>query len=377
MNVEGQWADQAWEDIVRKVRRTSARIGDGFPHASVEGRYALEPASWWTAGFWPGILWLVYRGTGDEGLRRLAESCEAQLDHVVMEFDRLDHDIGFMWSLTSVARFKLLGPGAQDSKRRGLLAANLLMGRFNLQGRYIRAWNPWRPDDDNAGWAIIDCMMNTAILHWAADETGDLRYRHVAVAHSDTVLTHFIREDGSVNHIVVFDPASGEKRCVRGGQGYAPDSAWSRGTAWALYGMALAYRYTGEARYLQAAKRVAHFFLANLPEDDVPVWDFRLPEDVTPHRDSSAGACAACGLLLLARHVPALEASLYHGAGERILRSLYRNYGAWDNENEEGLILHGTSHYPEGRNIDVPLIYGDYFFAEGIAQLLGQGELFW
>jgi unsaturated chondroitin disaccharide hydrolase len=375
METQSDWHVEAWSQIAKKVASTSLRIGDGFPHASVEGMYKLEPASWWTAGFWPGLLWLVYRDTKDERLRQLAESCENQLDQVILDYERLDHDIGFMWTLTSVARYKLLGD--EQGRRRGLLAANLLSGRFNMQGKFIRAWNPWKPGDRNEGWAIIDCMMNLPLLLWATDITGDPRYKHMALAHADTVLQHFIRQDGSVNHIVVFDPESGERQSVLGGQGYAPDSAWSRGAAWALYGMSLAFRYTGEERYLDAAKRVAHFFIANLPEDYVPHWDFRLPPEVVKYRDSSAGACAASGLLLLARLVRQEESSLYYDAGARMLHSLYTNYGAWDRSDEEGLILHGTSHYPEGRNIDVPLIYGDYFFAEGIAQLNGHEELFW
>lgn len=370
-----EWVQEAWEQIVGKVSRTSKRIGDRFPHASVSGQYVLEPASWWTAGFWPGLLWLVYRENGDERLRELAESCEAQLDAVVADYYRLDHDIGFMWQLTSVARYKLQSD--EDSKRRALLAANLLSARFNIKGRYIRAWNPWKPGENNSGWAIIDCAMNLPLLHWASETSGDPRYKHVAIAHADTVLEHFIREDGSVNHIVIFDAASGEKLGVNGGQGYAENSAWSRGAAWAIYGMALSYKHTGDERYLKAAQRVAHFFIANLPEDHVPVWDFRLPDDVTRYRDSSAGACAACGLLLLSEQVGEAESALYRDAGERMLHSLYTRYGAWDNENEEGLILHGTSHYPEGKNIDVPLIYGDYYFAEGISRLLKHGELFW
>ena len=351
-----------------KISLTSVRIGDGFPHASVNGRYGLEPASWWTAGFWPGILWLIYRDTRDDKLRALAESCEARLERVMMEYVRLDHDIGFMWSLTGVARFKLLGDEA--SKRRALMAANLLSGRFNVKGRFIRAWNSWKPDEDNSGWAIIDCMMNLSILHWASEVTGDPRYKHIAIEHSDTALRHFIRPDGSAYHIVIFDPETGEKIGVHGGQGYGPESAWSRGSAWALYGMALSFRYTGEERYLQAAKRIAHFFIANLPKDHVPYWDFRLPPDIVKQRDSSAGACAAAGLLLLARMVDELEKPLFRNAAERILYSLYMNYGAWDRD-EEGLILEGTSHYPEGKNIGVPLIYGDYFFVEGISQLIG------
>jgi unsaturated chondroitin disaccharide hydrolase len=375
MTIAMEWQQEAWEQIVRKVTTTSKRIGDGFPHASVNGQYVLEPASWWTAGFWPGLLWLVYRDTQDESLRALAESCESQLDQVVMDYERLDHDIGFMWQLTSVARYKLLGEPL--SRRRALLAANLLGARFNVKGQYIRAWNPWKPGEDNSGWAIIDCAMNLPLLYWASAETGDPRYKHLAAMHADTVLEHFIRPDGSVNHIVIFDALSGEKVGVNGGQGFSEHSAWSRGAAWAIYGMALSYRHTGDVRYLRAAQQVAHYFIANLPEDHVPYWDFRLPAGVPRYRDTSAGSCAACGLLLLAEQTGPIEGAIYQQAGERMLQALYSSYGAWDNENEEGLILHGTSHYPEGKNIDVPLIYGDYFFAEGISRLLHHGELFW
>jgi unsaturated chondroitin disaccharide hydrolase len=376
MNNEG-WVQEAWKDVHTKVSRTSGRIGARFPHASVDGAYVLEAPHWWTAGFWPGLLWLLYRdeSSQDQQYKDIAEACEQQLDDVLMGYDRLDHDLGFMWSLTSVARYKLLGE--EQSRKRALLAASVLSGRFNIKGNYIRAWNPWGEGDRNEGWAIIDCLMNLPLLYWASETTGDPRFRHVAMAHADTVLEHFIRTDGSVNHIVVFNPDTGEFESVNGGQGYAPNSAWSRGASWAVYGMALSYRYTGEARFLDGAKRAAHFFLANLPEDSVPHWDFRLPPGVERYRDSSAGACAACGLLEIARHVAPEEAGLYADAGERILRSLHENYGAWDDLAEEGLILHGTSHYPEQRNIDVPLIYGDYFFVEGLARLRGNADTFW
>ncbi|OXM85267.1 glycoside hydrolase family 88 protein [Paenibacillus rigui] len=369
------WVNEAWEQTVRKVSRTSKRIGANFPHASVNGTYVLEPAYWWTAGFWPGLLWLLYRETGDEQLRGIAEQCEQQLDQVVTDYYKLDHDIGFMWTLTSVARYKLLQ--AEDAKRRGLLAANLLAARFNVKGSYIRAWNPWREGEDNSGVAIIDCMMNLPLLYWATEQTGDPRFKHLAIEHADTVLNHFIRPDGSVYHIVRFDAQTGERVEALGGQGFAPESAWSRGASWAIYGMALSYQYTGDERYLQAAKRVAHFFISQLPEDHVPHWDFRLPENITRYRDTSAGACAACGLLLIADQVAPVEAESYRKAGEAILHSLYTNYGAWDDEKEEGLVLHGTSHYPEGKNVDVPLIYGDYFFVEGLSRLKGRTERFW
>ncbi|WP_339224193.1 glycoside hydrolase family 88 protein [Paenibacillus sp. FSL W7-1332] len=371
MTVESNWVQEAWNQTKAKVKHVHQRIGDGFPHASQNGEYRLEPASWWTAGFWPGLLWLIYQDTQDEDLKASAESCERQLDVLLTDSNKIDHDIGFMWTLTSVARYKILG--SDDSKRRALLAANLLAARFNVQGKFIRAWN----GKDVAGWAIIDCLMNLPLLYWASNTTRDPRYKHVATNHADTVLKHFYRTDGSVAHIVSFDPETGEKLEVKGGQGYSPESAWSRGAAWAIYGMSLSYHYTGNQQYLNGAKKTAQFFLANLPQDYVPVWDFRSSEEGRTVRDSSAGACAACGLLLLAEQVDGDEARIYRESAKKILHSLYTNYGAWESKTEEGLILHGTSHYPEKQNVDVPLIYGDYYFTEGISLLMGNRDRFW
>lgn len=371
------WIKEAWRDVWSKVEQSSQRIGACFPHASVAGQYKLEPASWWTAGFWPGLLWLLYESDREAGeaFKQLAIACEDQLDEVLLQFDKLDHDIGFMWSLTSVAQYRIEGTAA--SRQRALLAASALAGRFNIKGNYIRAWNPWREGERNEGWAIIDCMMNLPLLYWASEATQDPRFKHIAMAHADTVLKYFIRKDGSVYHIAIFDADSGEHIGYNGGQGYANESGWSRGTSWALYGMTLSYQYTGEQRYLDAAKQVAHYFIANLPDDAVPVWDFRIPQEVKPYRDSSAGACAACGLLALAELLPAEQAELYRKQGERILQSLYENYGSFADQQQEGLILHGTSHYPEQKNLDVPLIYGDYFFVEGLARLHGSATIAW
>jgi len=377
MTVEAKldWVEEAWIKALEKTKHNSLRIGAGFPHASQGGKYVLEQPFWWTAGFWPGQLWLLYNESRDDSLKAIAEQCEERLDDVLNEYVRLDHDLGFMWTLTSVASYKLLGN--EKSKVRAMKAANFLAARFNLKGRFIRAWNPWFEGEDNSGYAIIDCAMNMPLLFWASEVSGDPRYRHIAEAHLDTVVKHFIRPDGSVYHIVRFDPQSGEFAEGIGGQGYAADSAWSRGTAWAIYGLTLAYHHTGKSDYLYAAQKVAHFFLARLPEDHVPHWDFRAPEEARNFRDSSAGACAASGLLLLAEKVGETEAAVYREPAIRILESLYRNYGTWGNDAEEGLILHGTSHYPAGQNVDVPLIYGDFFYVEGLARLKEKGPFYW
>ncbi|MFE4711002.1 glycoside hydrolase family 88 protein [Paenibacillus sp. NPDC056722] len=369
------WVEEAWSKALEKTQYNSLRIGAEFPHASQGGKYILEEPGWWTAGFWPGQLWLLYNVSGDESLRAIAEQCEQRLDEVLNEYVRLDHDLGFMWTLTSVASYKLLAN--EHSKIRALKAANFLSARFNLKGNFIRAWNPWSNGDDNSGIAIIDCAMNMPLLFWATEVTGDPRYRHVAEAHMDTVVKHFVRPDGSVYHIVRFDSETGEFVEGIGGQGYDAGSAWSRGTAWAIYGLTLAYHHTGKIEYLHTAQKVAHFFLARLPEDYVPHWDFRAPEEARSFRDSSAGACAASGLLLLAEKIGGAEAAVYREPAIKILESLYRNYGTWGNNEEEGLILHGTSHYPAGQNIDVPLIYGDFFYVEGLARLKNNGPFYW
>lgn len=363
------WVDAAWDRTVAKVSRSSRRIGDTFPHVAKGARYDSAPPHWWTAGFWPGLLWLVYRETQDMELRRIAESCERQLDETIFEFDELYHDVGFMWSLSSVARYKLLG--AEDSRRRGLIAASLLAARFNLRGRFLRAWN-----QDKLGWAIVDSLMNLPILYWASERTGDPRFKYIAMAHADTSLRHFVRPDGSCRHIVSFDPVTGDFIEALGGQGESPESAWSRGIAWALYGFTLSHKYTGEPRYLEAACRVARFFVSHLPDDQVPYWDFHAPITEDTPRDSSAGACAASGLLELARLAPAADAGIFQDAAIEIVRALDTRCSAWDTD-EEGILRLGTGHVPEDQNIHVSLIYGDYFFAEALAKLRGRHAVFW
>ncbi|OUS75857.1 glycosyl hydrolase [Paenibacillus sp. MY03] len=375
METGENWIDKAWDQALRKTIRNTKRIGDGFPHASKNGVYELADPGWWTAGFWPGMLWLLYNQSERGELRELAEKCESRMDAVLDGYERLDHDLGFMWTLTSVANYTLTGSNV--SEVRAMKAANYLAGRFNLKGRYIRAWNPWKEGERNEGEAIIDCCMNMPLLYWATRTSGDPRYAHIATAHLDTVLEHFIRSDGSVYHIVRFDPETGEKIEGVGGQGFATESAWSRGSAWAIYGLTLAYHHTGKKEYLTAANLTANFFLSRLGEDSVPAWDFRAPKPLRELRDTSAGACAASGLLLLAEKTGGEDSAFYRMRAEAILQSLFENYGAWDIPDEEGLLLHGTSHYPQGSNIDVPLIYGDYYFVEGLARLKDYGPFYW
>ncbi|MGO4497645.1 glycoside hydrolase family 88 protein [Paenibacillus sp. 2RAB27] len=371
MNNKANWIEEAWQQVVKKIDRNSYSIGASFPNGSKDGRYTKSSPHDWVSGFWPGMLWLVYQETQNERLKDLAVQCEREISQSLWEFDSLHHDVGFMFGLSSVNQYMLMQD--EEAKRHGLMAASLLAGRFNPAGGFIRAWPKWG-GEDHSGWAIIDCMMNLPLLYWASREIADPRYRLIAEIHADTVLREFVLADGSVHHIVSFDPETGERMAAIAGQGYAADSAWSRGAAWALYGFALSFAYTGKETYLLAAKKVARFFLDHLPGDFVPYWDFRLPAEAEDMpRDSSAAAIAASGLLELASLLPEADGREYQRLAEIILRSLYENYTAHEAD-EEGLLLHATGYFAAHIYVDTPLIYGDYYYVEALMKLKNKGR---
>ena len=149
------------------------------------------------------------------------------------------------------------------------------------------------------------------------------------------------------------------------------------GAAWALHGMANTYRYTRDIQYLEAAKRVAHFFIASLEEDSIPAgisvrsarrWNHPLMKRRKHPRRLPSGirqrSCAASGLLELADLVPITERALYRESALRIINSLTAHYAEWDDPAYEGILKEATGHLPAGQNINVSLIYGDYYYVE-------------
>jgi Glycosyl Hydrolase Family 88. len=175
--MEQQWLEKTWSNIERKMAAQCSRLGDRIPYVPEGGRYGEDMGEsdifWWTNGFWPGILWQMYQATGEPSYRAAAEGVERRLDAAFDGFDGLHHDVGFMWLHSAVANYRLTGN--KRSKTRGMHAANLLAGRFNPRGKFIRAWN-----DDCTGWIIIDSMMNIPILHWASGETNDPRFAYIS-----------------------------------------------------------------------------------------------------------------------------------------------------------------------------------------------------
>lgn len=329
---------------------------------------------WWTNGFWPGLLWQAYHATGNEKYRIAADGASQRLAGTLSEPEKLEHDVGFMFQHSAVARFRLTGDNG--ARTTALRAAELLAARMNEKGGFLRAWNesPWM--EDSSGLMIIDCMMNLSLLFWASEETHDTRYKEIATRHAETSLRYLLRPDGSCAHIASFDSQTGEFLGTLGGQGYGEGSSWSRGQGWAVYGFALAYRHTGRQEFLDAAKRSAHYCIAALSRTGwVPLRDFRAPVEPVKY-DSGAGVIIACGLLELAEHLLELERPLYEEAALDILRTCEKEFVDYD-PNIDGVVGSGATMYHDDRLANAAIIYNDYFYTEAVLRLLGKGFLIW
>lgn len=368
------WLDNVYDKLVTKMNAEVQRVGTMIPYISHDGRYKdLEKQAglyFWTNGFWPGILWQMYNATGIETYRTVAEGVEDRLEEILTGFDGLDHDIGFLFQPMSVANW--LKTGNEKARRNGLHAANILAGRFNPVGNFIRAWNDSPFFGNVSGFMIIDCMMNLPLLYWAAEECKDPRFRHIAMAHSKTAQKYIVRPDGSCNHILVFSAETGEFVTNPGGQGYGQNSSWSRGQGWALYGFALGYHRTGDESFLATAKQCAHYCISNLAVNGwLPLSDYRAPAEPVKY-DATAGMLTAAGLLELADHVGEFEKKLYTQAAVNILKACEQKFGNW-NPGEDAIIGGGTLCYHDsGAETHVPIVYGDYYFVEAILKLKGK-----
>lgn len=373
---------EIYEKIDAKLQAECLRMGDRIPYTAENGRYVTDKGKdapfWWTNGFWAGMLWQMYQSSGREIYKETAKKSELVMEQDLAGFVGLHHDVGFQFLHTAVADYRLTGD--EKAKVMGLHAANLLAGRFNPAGGFIRAWNdgngPKGEKGNKPGWMIVDCLMNIPLLYWAGEETDDPRYAYIADHHAHTALKVLFRGDGSCNHIAVLDPLTGELLNLPGGQGYGEGSSWSRGQAWAVYGFALAFMHTGKQEYLEAAKQAAHYFMANVSLTGyVSLVDFRAPKEPV-YRDTTATACAACGLLQIAEMVPEYEKPLYYDSGVKMLTALEERHCDWNTETD-GILQNGTASYWADKDRHVPIIYGDYFFVEGILRLMNRGFMIW
>lgn len=360
-----------------RLDRTMPQFRDHFPApSSTDGTYAPIDNVEWTNGFWTGMLWLGWEFTGRDAYRRAAE------DNVVSFLDRVErrvnvdhHDLGFLYTLSACAAHRLTGSAI--GRVAGLDAARLLLARFDPVAGVIQAWGDLR-DPAQRGRMIIDCNLNLPLLFWASRETGDRAYADAAARHFAQAARYLVRPDASTYHTFYIDTVTGQPRFGSTHQGYSDQSCWARGQAWGIYGFALGGLHTGEPAYVELAARLANHFLNRLPSDGICCWDLIFADDDGTPRDSSAAAIAACGLLELAKALPAADPrrDTYAGWAWRIVQELGTRYLA-PVEGSNALLLHAVYHMPNGAGVDEACIWGDYFYLEALMRLRNVWTPYW
>jgi unsaturated chondroitin disaccharide hydrolase len=267
--------------------------------------------------------------------------------------------------------------GNATAKVTALNAADALVVRYFDKAGILQAWGDLN-DPEQRGRMIVDCLMNLPLLYWTTQMTGNRKYYDMAYSHAQQTITHIIREDASTFHTFYMDVETGAPKYGKTAQGYADDSCWARGQAWAIYGLPLSYRYTRDWAFIEVAQKLAQYFLNRLPQDTVCYWDLSFTEG-DEERDSSAAAIIACGLLELSRHLPLSHPHkrLHENAALKIVHSLAQQYTTATCPSSNGILLHAVYSKPDKKGVDECCIWGDYFYFEALMRLRQDWQLYW
>lgn len=331
------------------------------PRTVEKGQFKMVASRDWTSGFFPAELWYFYEYTKDKKWLDLAKKYTADIRKE--QYNRGTHDLGFMIYCPFGNGYRL----TKDTAYRAVIiqAAKSLSTRFNKTAGVLKSW-----DHNGDKWrypVIIDNMMNLELLFEATKMTGDSSFYKIAVSHADNTIKNHFRSDFSSYHVVDYDTLkAGNVLQKVTAQGYANESAWARGQAWALYGYTLCFRETKNNKYLSQADGIAGFILNNkiTPADGIPYWDYNDPGIPNVSRDASAAAITASALYELAKY--SVKGKKYKASADKILSSLNLKYTSKFGDNYGFILEHSTGHLPAKSEIDVPINYADYYYLEAL-----------
>jgi len=366
---------QALNFAASQAKHILERYPGYLPMYTVGGKWNREGERWthWCEGFFPGILWLLHRSTGDESWLAPARALSRRLEP--RQHDRTVHDLGFLFFSTYLREYHLTG---ELHLRDVLIQAGRTLALRRQQGGYLCSFL-------GAHSLFIDLMMNVGLIFWAARETGDEALLRVATEHCRTTARYLVRPDGGTAHEGIFDSETGQFLRQSTQQGWSADSTWTRGLAWALYGFTTAHRLASvgcepPGDLLDVARRCADCYLRRAPAGLVPPWDFDLPDEVPPLGDSSAAAITASGLWDLSEAVsdPA-EQQRYRTAALTILDTLCSDeFLPLRRPEWEGILMHGVYHFHKGLGVEESVAWGDHFFVEALVKAIaGKAETGW
>jgi unsaturated chondroitin disaccharide hydrolase len=356
-------AQQQTDLLLAEIPKAPNKNGTLVTPRTVEkDQLILVAARDWTSGFFPGTMWYLYELTKNEKWKKEAQVYTEKVEQE--KFNGRTHDMGFKIYCSFGNGFRL----TKNEKYKDIIiqSAKTLITRFNPKVGAIRSW------DHNADkWdfpVIIDNMMNLELLFEATKLTGDSVYHKIAVTHANTTLKNHFRPDYSSFHVISYNPTTGAVEKKNTHQGYAHESAWARGQAWAIYGYTLCYRETKDPKYLEQAQNIANFLFTNknMPEDLVPYWDFDVPNIEKEPRDVSAATIIASSLYELSTYSKHKED--YLKKANKIMASVGKKYSSDLGTNKGFILDHSTGHKPSNGEIDVPLNYADYYYMEALVR---------
>lgn len=369
--------DKAIEEVLSKVDLNIEILENRFPVPATKNNvYEIMDNTEWTNGFWTGILWLCYEITGNDKYKKIAENhVDSFLYRIENEIEVEHHDLGFLYSLSCVAAYKI--DGSEKGKKAALLAADKLIKRYQPKGEFIQAWGDLGAKENYR--LIVDCLLNIPLLYWAADVTDKDIYREIADKHYKSTINHAIREDASAFHTFYFNPEDGSPLEGKTRQGFSDDSSWARGQAWLIYGIALNRYYANSEQNDNLFEAVANYFLNRLPKDFIPYWDLIFNDGSEQSRDSSSAAIAICGFNLMDKMLPEVNQykTVYKYASHAMLESLIDNYTEKKADGVTALINHGVYSWHSGKGVDEGNIWGDYFYLESLVRFKKDWKMYW
>lgn len=354
-----------------------------FPRTvNSDGSVRTTSISDWTQGFFAGNLWYIYEYTQNPEWKAAATKWTEALEQA--QFLTQHHDVGFVMYCSYGNAIKFEKDPKKLEKYRKILiqSAESALTRFDPKVGLIKSWDVKQSWDKKTMWqypVIIDNMMNLEMLCYVSKLTGNPKYKEVAISHALNTMKNHFRPDFSTYHVVDYG-ADGKVLHRQTNQGYADNSTWSRGQGWAIYGFTMMYRETKDKRFLETAQKAADFYInhPNLPKDKIPYWDFNAEQKgYTPDfdynanklsyipRDASAAALVASGLLELSTF--SKDGNKYFKSAEQMLKSLSGSgYLASPGSNSGFILKHCVGSLPHKTEIDVPLVYADYYFLEAL-----------
>ena len=335
------------------------------PKSIIDGKMKYIKPQEWTSGFFPGSMWYLYELTGDEKWKTLGIKYTEALDTV--QYLTNHHDVGFMIGCSYGNGLRLLGN--EEYRQVIVQAAKSLSTRFRPNAGIIQSWDVTGGWQAERGWecpVIIDNMMNLELLFDATEISGDSSFYRIAVTHADNTIKNHFRPDFSTWHVIDYNMSDGSVRNKNKAQGFADESTWSRGQAWAIYGYTVCFRKTGDPRYLAQAEKAFEFVAnhPNLPADGIPYWDYDAPNIPKEKRDVSAAAIMASALYELSTYS---KSEYYKGWADKMIQSLASSdYRSALGENGNFILMHSVGSIPHNSEVDVPLNYADYYFLEAL-----------